>query len=178
MSSRRGTLSSCTSSQITRAAPGDSGIYCLLLWIPRPCRIQWAHRAACDFPPGWYVYTGSAKRNLLARLTRHLRRRKILRWHIDRLRPFTRISEIWVRPWAPGRECGTNALLRRLPGVTVPCRGFGASDCRCDAHLLQLPYRPAPPNAAQALRFRVLGTRLIAVGGTGPSRAGQLPDEV
>ena len=149
---------------IVWAEPGDSGIYCLVLWVPRACRIQLAHRPACDFPPGWYVYTGSAKRRLLSRLRRHVRRSKTVHWHVDRLRPFARISEIWVRPWAPGSECGTNARLRRLPGATIPCRGFGASDCRCDTHLFHLPYRPAPPNTGWRARLRARGTLLVAIG--------------
>ena len=38
-----------------------------------------------DFPAGCYVYTGSPKRNLHARVARHHSRGKRLRWHIDYL---------------------------------------------------------------------------------------------
>lgn len=139
------------------------GIYCLVLRLRHACRITVAGRADCRFPAGWYVYVGSAKRNLPARLARHVRRAKTLRWHIDRLRPFARVSEIWVRPWAPGTECETGETVRRLPGAAIPCRGFGASDCHCEAHLIHLPYRPAMLGGDWALRFRVRGARVIAI---------------
>ena len=150
----------------SHSQPGAStGVYCLVLRLPRACRIAVAGRADCGFPPGWYVYVGSAKRNLPARLTRHLRRAKALHWHIDRLRPFAQISEIWVRPWAPGAECGTGGKLRRLPGARIPCRGFGASDCHCEAHLILLPYRPFPPGVGWTVPLRVRGGRLASIRG-------------
>ena len=37
------------------------------------------------FPAGRYVYTGSARRNLDARVARHIRHDKALHWHIDYL---------------------------------------------------------------------------------------------
>lgn len=87
------------------------------------------------FPAGHYVYTGSARRNLEARIRRHLARDKRLRWHIDYLldRPGVRILEVTTsdRP-----ECAWNQSLRGI----IPVPGFGASDCRkgCGAHLVYL----------------------------------------
>jgi len=85
-----------------------------------------------DFPAGDYVYTGSARRNLEARVARHLRREKRLRWHIDYLlaAPGVTVSEVRRSDVA---ECALNqATVGRAP---VP--GFGASDCRqgCGSHL-------------------------------------------
>ena len=62
---------------------GDAGVYCLVLWLPRARSITVSRKGSCRFERGWYVYTGSAKRNLLPRLMRHLRRRKTLHWHVD-----------------------------------------------------------------------------------------------
>ena len=49
-----------------------------------------------DFPAGDYVYTGSARRNIRARVLRHLERVKSLHWHIDYLlsSPVVSISRI------------------------------------------------------------------------------------
>jgi Uri superfamily endonuclease len=84
------------------------------------------------FPPGRYVYTGSARANFESRIQRHLKRDKPKRWHIDYLlaAPDVRIVEV-LRSRLP--ECEVN---RRTGGdVTVP--GFGSSDCRrgCGSHL-------------------------------------------
>ena len=57
------------------------------LWIAlrRPLDIEVGRLGVCRFPAGVYVYTGSAKRNLEARIARHCRKDKTLRWHIDYL---------------------------------------------------------------------------------------------
>ena len=85
-----------------------------------------------EFPAGVYVYTGSAKRGLEARIARHQRADKKLRWHIDYLlaAPGVRILKV-VRSWRD--ECRLN---QGSPGeIAVP--GFGASDCKsgCGGHL-------------------------------------------
>ena len=132
----------------------NAGVYCLLLWLPRATRLGFGRRGRCHLDRGWYVYTGSAKRNLASRLARHLRRWKRLHWHIDRLRAVARIREVWVWPWTPGGECKQNGMVRELPGGTYPARGFGASDCRCYAHLVAFPFQPAPPGPGAPLRYR------------------------
>lgn len=84
------------------------------------------------FPAGHYVYTGSARRNLEARVARHLRRGKRLRWHIDYLLacPAARVERV-ERLHMP--ECDAN---RGVEG-SLPAPGFGASDCAagCGSHL-------------------------------------------
>jgi sugar fermentation stimulation protein A len=73
---------------------GTSGVYCLVLWLPRACHITLTRRGTCRIQRGWYVYTGSAKRNLWPRLLRHLRRRKRFHWHIDRLRAAASVQQV------------------------------------------------------------------------------------
>ena len=81
------------------------------------------------------MYTGSAKRNIEARIARHLRAEKALRWHIDYLlkAPGVRILEVKRSRRA---ECALNRAVRGR----IPVAGFGASDCRagCGAHLKYL----------------------------------------
>lgn len=87
------------------------------------------------FPAGRYVYTGSARRNLRARVARHLRRDKTLRWHIDYL-----LSQPWAHVLdtrsSGENECELNQSVRG----EIIVRGFGASDCRrgCGSHLKYL----------------------------------------
>ncbi|GGH71673.1 hypothetical protein GCM10010978_07860 [Compostibacillus humi] len=90
------------------------------------------------FPPGLYVYVGSAKRNIRSRIERHLKVDKKCHWHFDYLRPYLEITEVHTFPGQEG-ECG---LFQRLLGeqqgkIVIP--GFGSSDCTCKAHLFFVP---------------------------------------
>ncbi len=108
--------------------------YQLHLLLPRPCRLQVGRLGIFHLPAGFYMYTGSARRGLTARVSRHFSRAKTLRWHIDYLLDgHARIVD--VRYFAR-EEC---ALNRATPGrVLIP--RFGASDCRagCGSHLKYL----------------------------------------
>ena len=70
-----------------------------------------------------------------ARIARHLRQAKPLRWHVDALTVAGRVVDVgWTLDVT---ECGLLGRLVALPGVTVPVPGFGSSDCRhCPAHLV------------------------------------------
>jgi Uri superfamily endonuclease len=90
------------------------------------------------------VYTGSGKRNLAARLARHLRQDKTHRWHVDYLRAAARIRQVWIWRWTDDAECRTNAWMQTQAGATIPWMGFGSSDCRCGSHLTAFRVRPHP----------------------------------
>lgn len=109
--------------------------YQLVIEVTRRIRVAIGSLGTFPLPPGRYVYTGSARRNLDARIARHLRRTKTLRWHIDYLlnAPGVRVVDVH-RFGAP--ECVVN---RRTAGRIVVPR-FGASDCRagCGSHLKRL----------------------------------------
>jgi histidyl-tRNA synthetase len=90
-------------------------------------------------PAGAYLYCGSAKGpgGISARVERHLKRRKALRWHVDRLTVVGDIGGVIVAP--DGDECELFDRLHAIAGCTVPVAGFGSSDCRrCPAHLLRM----------------------------------------
>ena len=53
------------------------------------------------FPVGRYIYTGSAKRSIEARIARHLRKKKTLRWHIDYLLASPKAKVVSVNPVRP-----------------------------------------------------------------------------
>jgi Uri superfamily endonuclease len=106
--------------------------YQLAIRIDRLIRVKVGWLGDFEFPAGRYVYTGSARRGMDARIRRHLSRTKRLHWHIDYLlaAPGTKISRVRLSD-AP--EC---VLNRNTRGVIV-AGGFGASDCRsgCGSHL-------------------------------------------
>lgn len=109
--------------------------YQLLIEVSAPIAVAVGRLGLCAFPAGRYVYTGSARRNMAARLARHLSPHKRLHWHIDYLltAPGVRVAgtRLFDEP-----ECQIN---RNMPG-TVPVPGFGSTDCRaaCGSHLKYL----------------------------------------
>lgn len=106
--------------------------YQLLIEVTRPLRVDIGRFGKHEFPAGRYIYTGSARRNFEARVARHLRKEKPLRWHIDYLLAAPGVRIAGVRRYVED-ECAIN---RATPG-SVPIPGFGASDCRagCGSHL-------------------------------------------
>lgn len=110
----------------------DAQTYQLVILVSENLRIRIGALGLFEFPAGYYVYTGSARKNMQARIQRHLRSEKKLRWHIDYLlaQPGVRIIDIFYSAQA---ECEANQTIRGC--VLVP--RFGASDCqnRCGSHL-------------------------------------------
>jgi Uri superfamily endonuclease len=82
--------------------------------------------------PGLYIYTGSAKKNIAARISRHLSAKKKLKWHIDFLLAHPRVRIIDVK-LLDMDECAANQDLNGQ----IPIPRFGATDCRsgCGSHL-------------------------------------------
>jgi Uri superfamily endonuclease len=109
--------------------------YQLHIRVSRGLSLAVGRLGAIDFPRGAYVYTGSAKKNMEARIARHLSAHKTLRWHIDYLlaAPGVTVQRV-VRSRRP--ECHLN---QAVPGTAV-AKGFGSSDCtaRCGSHLKRL----------------------------------------
>jgi Uri superfamily endonuclease len=107
------------------------------LWIAlrQPLSIEVGRLGLRHFPAGVYVYTGSARRNLEARIARHMRKDKTLRWHIDYLLAAPGVELVCV-----GRSARGECALNQATGGAVLVQGFGASDCRkaCGSHLRYL----------------------------------------
>ena len=98
------------------------------------------------FEAGFYLYVGSAQRNLEKRLERHARKKKPLRWHIDYLSSRAQMIGAVVAPGTKRQECELAAELGEMFEPAVP--GFGASDCRCPGHLFYTPGLPQPVDKA------------------------------
>lgn len=120
----------------------DRGTYALLLDLREHRRLTVGKLGAFAFPAGYYVYIGSALNGLQHRLARHLRRGKILRWHVDYLREIAEVDEAWCVVGEERLECSWMETVRSWPGATVIAPGFGSSDCRCPAHLAYFGEKP------------------------------------
>lgn len=121
----------------------DGGFYWLLIELPRETFIEIGKLGRFTFRKGWYVYTGSAKRNLIARIERHHRREKALHWHIDYLLEHAAIRETHIHRLKGNDECSLAGEVMSWKGAEILVPRFGASDCRCPAHLVYFRFRPS-----------------------------------
>jgi Uri superfamily endonuclease len=131
------------------ARPGD---YVLFLSLQDDRSLIIGRLGRFFFPAGIYAYVGSARGpgGLAARLARHMRHPKSLHWHVDTLRTASRPVAVWFAVQEQERECAWAAVLARMPGASLPAPRFGASDCRCPAHLIHFPTLPDLPSFAAA----------------------------
>lgn len=106
--------------------------YQLKLKVCRSLRVAVGRLGIFTFPAGSYCYTGSAKRGLEARIARHLRTEKKLRWHIDYL-----LASEGVQITGVERSQLPECILNQSVDGRIVVAGFGASDCRsgCGSHL-------------------------------------------
>ena len=120
-------------SEVLQAA--DSGLYQLVIRLRQERDIRVGRLGRFRFPAGFYVYTGSAKRGLEARIARHLRARKKMRWHIDYLLRYGRILEVKRYATSDESECQLSQRVESVEGSRMVAAGFGSSDCECSTHL-------------------------------------------
>jgi Uri superfamily endonuclease len=122
--------------------PENRGLYLFLVRLHEPVRLKVGALGTFDLRPGWYVYTGRARRNLVQRVQRHFKARRRIRWHIDRLIEHAAAQPLGAvilgqREHPDLSECGLNRRVARALDAEAPVPGFGASDCSagCPAHL-------------------------------------------
>lgn len=107
------------------------------------------------FPPGYYVYVGSGFGSLEARIRRHLRAEKRMRWHIDHLLSDAEVVGVFYSTDKRRLEC---AVSEKLEG-DLSVKGFGCSDCRCRSHLHHFKTREEAEKAVERA-FRDLHAEL------------------
>ncbi len=109
-------------------------------------------------PPGRYVYVGSARRGLDARIAHHLERREKGNWHVVQLTtsPAVRLLGAIRLTGATLTECALNRLVAQAVAGVAAAPGFGSSDDRrrpaaerCPAHLWRCG-RPVDPDSIAA----------------------------
>jgi len=137
------------------------GAYVLLIYLDAASCITIGRFGTHRFPRGWYLYVGSAygPGGLSARLSRHGRRDKRRHWHIDYLLDQALLEGNWTLHALPKVECALAATLAREPGFQILVPRFGASDCRCEGHLIYTPSRPDPLAIESVLQGIAEGVR-------------------
>ncbi len=125
--------------------PREGGVYVLRLALDEPADVMAGALGSRRLPRGSYAYVGSAHGpgGLAARLGRHLSGAGRRRWHVDHLRAVARPVSGWFAAVPADREHGWAGLLATALGGRHAWPGFGASDCRCESHLLHFSRAPA-----------------------------------
>ena len=130
------------------------GTYVLLFSIVADIRVTVGRLGDQTFARGDYAYVGSAlgPGGLAARLGHHLGSAGRTHWHLDYLCPFFRPLEIWCTASSHHFEHVWAKALMAIRGANTPVPGFGASDCRCPAHLVAFGRRPRVQTFRRRLR--------------------------
>ena len=112
--------------------------YQLFISVNINLKIQVGKLGMFNFPKGTYIYTGSAMKNIDARIKRHLSKYKKSHWHIDYLlrNNQTNITKVIKSEL---NECDLNSDIK---GKIIAI-GFGSSDCRnnCKSHLKYIDHQ-------------------------------------
>ncbi|MEJ2654534.1 MAG: GIY-YIG nuclease family protein [Acidihalobacter sp.] len=126
--------------------PRGGGTYVLLCEAgAERSRVRIGRFGEFSLESDWYAYVGSAfgAGGLNARVGRHLRRDKPLRWHFDYLRPYVVPRAVWYAMGPMRCESAWASALGTMPGAAVPLAGFGASDHPGASHLFAFDDRPS-----------------------------------
>jgi len=115
------------------------GAYGIICELQDDTRIKVGSLGSKEFVRGVYVYVGSAQRGIEQRVGRHRSRNKKRRWHIDYFLDKAEVNAVVAVPSEDKEtECRLAKALLAIEGARVPVRGFGSSDCGCEAHLVYL----------------------------------------
>ena len=133
----------------------DRGSYILILHLPRSGSMAVGRLGNVYFRRGYYLYAGSARRALKARMARHLRKRKNVFWHVDYLARHCDSAMVLPVRSSSDLEHEIAGALGTVSEWSVP--GFGSSDCNCETHLfgMRTPPLQEPHFIETLLHFRI-----------------------
>lgn len=104
--------------------------YLLDIYLEKQKCIRVGKLGTFRFKNGYYIYIGSAKRNMAKRIARHLRKKKKKFWHIDYLLQYAEVKKVWTSDIP--EEKIAELLAEKMTALVL---GFGASDKKSKTHL-------------------------------------------
>ena len=121
------------------------GTYALVLPASSNRSIAIGKLGTIKIKSGYYVYVGSAfgPGGVKARIEHHQKKSSRPHWHMDYLAACLPPDEVWYSYDQERREHQWVKVLAGLKEASIPLDGFGASDCRCNSHLLFFDQRPS-----------------------------------
>jgi sugar fermentation stimulation protein A len=145
--------------EVVEGETGDSGSYLSVRKLQRNRVIESGGLGKIAFDKGFYIYVGSARKGLFARLQRHRRLRKRTFWRVDYLRAEAEVHGVFPIRTRDDLECTLAGELRRICEWEIP--GFGSSDCDCVSHLFGFSTDPLATRAFHHLVLYYRADRLI-----------------
>ncbi|MFW5695244.1 MAG: DNA/RNA nuclease SfsA [Alkalispirochaeta sp.] len=132
----------------------DRGSYLIVLRLTQERTIPIGALGPRRFPAGYYIYVGSAMRNLSTRVARHRTRRRTRKhWHIDYFREIAEYVATYAIREPQRRE---EEIAREVAVVTADSiPGFGSSDSSQPSHLFRLDDDPRRDSRFQQLLLRL-----------------------
>lgn len=142
----------------------EGGAYALILFCSRGGLVQVGKLGQLQLRRGFYVYVGSAlgPGGVRARVAHHQRLSPRPHWHIDYLRPHTRLEEVWYCHHRVCREHQWARAINALRASCIPIAGFGSSDCKCKTHLFFFTMRPSFNEFRQRAQGHVRSEKALA----------------
>jgi len=137
----------------------DRGSYLLILRLPKKVSREIGKLGEVVFKEGYYIYVGSARKNLSGRIQRHKRLQKKLFWHIDYLRAIAEFHAALPVRTEDRLECEIAHAVKGIADWEVP--RFGSSDCSCNSHLFGMLKDPLQSVAFISLLTYFGADRLI-----------------
>ena len=125
---------------LNKTIPKSKGTYALVLNLRQDKPITIGRLGNFLFKRGYYVYVGSAlgPGGIAGRITHHIKTASRPHWHIDYFRQYAEIVEIWYQEGIKDMEHAWAEQLEKLYFVAAPVKGFGSSDCPCNAHFFHI----------------------------------------
>jgi sugar fermentation stimulation protein A len=118
----------------------DRGSYILILRLLKEARIEVGKLGGICFRKGYYLYIGSARKDLSRRIERHRRMRKRYFWHVDFFRAAADLQHALPIRTGDDLECEIARAIKEIADWEVP--RFGSSDCSCPSHLYGMTQSP------------------------------------
>ncbi|MFA9555894.1 DUF123 domain-containing protein [Evansella sp. AB-rgal1] len=125
-------------SKCVKDIPDTDQLYVIMMNLLEDRHVAIGKLGSFLFHKGTYIYVGSAKKNIQARVKRHINKEKpTRRWHIDFFSSNTSVIGFITFPHHKG-ECQLKDFIQKQFHGTVVAKGLGSSDCSCDSHLLKI----------------------------------------
>lgn len=138
----------------------DSGAYILLMEMKTTQKISIGVKKETVFKPGYYLYIGSALKNLKSRIARHKRKTKNLHWHIDYLLEKAKLITAYPIRTSSDLEC---EITRKFQNHGIDSLiGFGCTDCTCISHLFWYANDPRKDQKFQKLLLHFRMEKLLS----------------
>jgi Uri superfamily endonuclease len=138
---------------VVKILDAKKGSYCIIMRLKYDKKIRIGKLGVFDFPEGFYVYVGSAMKNLEQRILRHYSALKKKKWHVDYFLESAEIIKFIVFPSNKKQECKITKIL--LDDGTIIAEKFGSTDCKCKTHLIYFVTKKELSKAISRLKKKI-----------------------